>query len=58
MNQNLSQSQFSPNFNSMTKMGAMPRNLKFDDPQPLKISAVQNKFAPGITKPIAKPGFF
>lgn len=58
MNQNLSQSQFSPNLNSMTKMGAMPRNLKFDDPQPLKVSPVQNKFAPGANKQIAKPGFF
>jgi hypothetical protein len=42
----------------MTKMGAMPKNLKFDDPQPLNISSVQNKYAPGANQQIAKPGFF
>jgi len=58
MNQNLSKGQFSLNTSSMTKMGAMPKNLKFDDPQPLKISSVQNKYAPGANQQIAKPGFF
>jgi hypothetical protein len=58
MNQNLSQAQFSPNLNSMTKMGAMPRNPEFTDPQPLKISSSENKYAPGEDKQIAKPGFF
>jgi hypothetical protein len=58
MNQNLSQSQFNPKLNSMTKMGAMPRNPEFTDPQPLKISSFDNAYAPGADKQIAKPGFF
>lgn len=58
MNENLSKDQFGTQLSSITKMGAMPRNPKFTDPQPLKISTSENKYAPGANKQIAKPGFF
>jgi hypothetical protein len=49
--------QFSPQ-RSITKAGAMPRNVKFDEKQLPKISGEQNRYAPGANMPLAKPGFF
>lgn len=58
MNTNLSSSQFSPNQQSMTKMGAMPLNSKYDGPSPVKQPTFQNNMAPNANVPLAKPGFF
>jgi len=58
MNTNLSSSQFSSNQQSMTKMGAMPLNRKYDGPSPVKQPTFQNNMAPNANVPLAKPGFF
>jgi hypothetical protein len=58
MNTNLSSSQFSSNQQSMTKMGAMPLDSKYDGPSPIKQPSFQNNMAPNANVPLAKPGFF
>jgi hypothetical protein len=58
MSKNLSLEQFGRYEQSVTKMGAMPRNPKFDDPQPAKPVSTEDQFAPNKSIPIAKPGFF
>ena len=58
MNGNLSTEQFAPNQSSMTKMGAMPINDKFNGPAPIKESSFQNRLAPNANAPLPKPGFF
>lgn len=58
MNGNLSTTQFSNRTPSMTKLGAMPIQDKFDGPAPLKESSLQNKFAPNANLPLPKPGFY
>jgi len=58
MSANLSSDQFGQYTQSVTKMGAMPRSKKFDDPQPAKPVSTENQFAPNKNQPLAKPGFF
>jgi hypothetical protein len=58
MNKNLSSSQFASNQQSMTKMGAMPLNPKYDGPSSVKQPTFQNNMAPNANVPLAKPGFF
>jgi hypothetical protein len=58
MSNNLSSDQFGQYAESITSMGAMPRDPKFDDLQPAKIDATENRFAPNQSQPLAKPGFF
>jgi hypothetical protein len=58
MSANLSSDQFGQYTQSVTKMGAMPRNKKFDDPQPAKMISIEDQFAPNKSQPLAKPGFF
>jgi hypothetical protein len=58
MSATLSSDQFGQYTQSVTKMGAMPRNRKFDDPQPAKVVSIENQFAPNKSQPLAKPGFF
>lgn len=57
MNSNLSSSQFEGQ-SSLTKMGAMPNNPKFDGPSALKPPKQDGANLPNGNVPLAKPGFF
>ena len=58
MSQNLSSDQFGRYNTSLSKDGAMPRDKKFDDPQPDKPTMSQDNFSANKSQPLAKPGFF
>ena len=58
MSTSLSSDQFGQYTKSISKDGAMPRDPKFDDLQPAKVDATENRFAPNQSQPLAKPGFF
>ena len=58
MNRNLSSEQFGRYIQSITKMGAMPRSQKFDDPQSKLIDNTENQFAANYNLPLATPGYF
>ena len=58
MSTSLSSDQFGHYTDSLTKMGAMPRDPRFDDAQPDKPDTTENKLAPNQSQPLAKPGFF
>jgi hypothetical protein len=57
MNRNLSSSQFEGQ-SSLTKMGAMPTDPKFDGPSALKAPKQDGANIPNENVPLAKPGFF
>lgn len=58
MNGNLSITQFSSRTPSVTRLGAMPIQDKFDGPAPIKESSSQDKFAPNANLRLPKPGFY